>query len=155
MLENRLVGDDCVLGVSVALGIDTPNLTAACQHFKEEARQLDPEYQPEIVNTDGWKATQKAWRSLFPLIILLECFLHAFIKIRERGKHLKETFQQLSQKIWKVYHTSDAAAFRSQAAELLTWAESNTTGCGARTLFKGRPLCSGLRPSFGPANPPG
>lgn len=122
------VGDDCVLGASVALGIDTPNLTAAYQHFKDEARQLDPEYQPETVNTDGWEATQKAWRSLFPLIIILECFLHAFIKIRERGKHLKETFRQLSQKVWEVYHAIDAAAFRSQAAELLTWAESNTTG---------------------------
>lgn len=122
------VGDDCVLGASVALGIDTPNLTAAYQHFKDEALQLDPEYQPETVNTDGWEATQKAWRSLFPLIIILECFLHAFIKIRERGKHLKETFRQLSQKVWEVYHAIDAAAFRSQAAELLTWAESNTTG---------------------------
>lgn len=122
------VGDDCVLGASVALGIDTPNLTAAYQHFKDESLQLDPEYQPETVNTDGWEATQKAWRSLFPLIIILECFLHAFIKIRERGKHLKETFRQLSQKVWEVYHAIDAAAFRSQAAELLTWSESNTTG---------------------------
>jgi hypothetical protein len=122
------VGADCVLGASVALGIDTPNLTEAYQHFKDEALQLDPEYQPETVNTDGWEATQKAWRSLFPLIILIECFLHAFIKIRERGKHLKETFHQLSQKVWEVYHAADANAFRAQAAELLTWAESHTTG---------------------------
>ena len=37
------VGDDCVLGASVALGIDTPNLTEAYQHFKDEAQQLDPD----------------------------------------------------------------------------------------------------------------
>jgi hypothetical protein len=110
------VGGDCVLGASVALGIDTPNLTEAYQHFKDEAQQLVPEYQPETVNTDGWEATQKAWRSLFPLVILIECFLHAFIKIRERGKHLKETFHLLSQKVWEVYHALDANAFRSQAA---------------------------------------
>jgi hypothetical protein len=133
------VGDDCVLGASVALGIDTPNLTEAYQHFKDEARQLDPEYQPETVNTDGWEATQKAWRSLFPLIIIIECFLHAFIKIRERGKYLKETFHQLSQKVWELYHALDANTFRSQAAELLTWAESNTTGCVLETVRK---LCS-------------
>jgi hypothetical protein len=133
------VGADCVLGASVALGIDTPNLTEAYQHFKDEARQLDPEYQPETVNTDGWEATQKAWRSLFPLIILLECFLHAFIKIRERGKHLKETFHQLSQKVWEVYHAVDANAFRAQAAELLTWAESHTTGYVLEAVRK---LCS-------------
>lgn len=122
------VGDDCVLGASVALGIDTANLTEAYQHFKDEAMQLDSEYQPETVNTDGWEATQKAWRNLFSLIVILECFLHAFIKIRQRGKHLKETFHQLSQKVWEVYHALDANAFRSQAAELLTWAGSNTTG---------------------------
>ncbi len=66
MVIANTVDDDCVLGASVALGIDTPNLTAAYQHFKDEARQLDPEYQPETVNIDGWEATQKAWRSLFP-----------------------------------------------------------------------------------------
>jgi len=122
------VGDDCVLGASVALGIDTANLTEAYQHFKEEAQQLNPEYQPETVNTDGWETTQKVWRSLFPLVIIIECFLHAFIKIRERGKHLKETFHLLSEKVWDVYHAIDADAFRSQAAKLLTWAEGNTTG---------------------------
>ncbi len=121
------VGDDCVLGASVALGIDTPHLTEAYQHFKDEALQLNPEYQPKTVNTDGWEATQKAWRSLFPLIIILECFLHAFIKIRERGKHLKDTFRELSQKVWEVYHAVDAASFRLQAKELLAWAENNTT----------------------------
>ena len=122
------VGEDCVLGASVALGTDTSNLTAAYQHFKEEALQLNPAYQPETVNTDGWEATQKAWRSLFPLVILIECFLHAFIKIRERGKHLKDAFRQLSQKVWEVYHAIDAASFRLQAKELLVWAENTTTG---------------------------
>jgi hypothetical protein len=65
---------------------------------------------------------------LFPLVLILECFLHAFIKIRERGKHLQETFRQLSQKVWEVYHALDAASFRLQAKELLSWAETNTTG---------------------------
>ena len=122
------VGEDCVLGASVAMGIDTPNLEEAYQHFKDEALQLDPEYRPETVNTDGWEATQKAWRNLFPWIVIIECFLHAFIKIRERGKHLKDTFHLLSQKVWEVYHAVDAATFRLQATELLAWAETNTTG---------------------------
>ncbi len=133
------VGGDCVLGASVALGIDTPNLEEAYQHFKDEALQLNPDYQPETVNTDGWEATQKAWRNLFPLVILIECFLHAFIKIRERGKHLKDIFRQLSQKVWEVYHATDAVAFRLQAAELLAWAETNTTGYVLEAVRK---LCS-------------
>ena len=57
------VGQDCILGVSVALGVDTPHLTEAYQHFKDEAQALQPEYAPETVNTDGWGATQKAWFS--------------------------------------------------------------------------------------------
>jgi hypothetical protein len=133
------VGDDCVLGASVALGIDTPNLTEAYQHFKDEALQLNPKYQPETVNTDGWEATQKTWRSLFPLIIIIECFLHAFIKIRDRAKHLKDIFHQLSEKVWSIYHAIDANAFRSEAAELLSWAESNTTGYALDAVRK---LCS-------------
>jgi hypothetical protein len=83
----------------VALGIDTANLTEAYQHFKDEAQQLNPEYQPETVKTDGWEATQKVWRSLFPLVLIIECFWHAFIKIRARGKHLKETFHLLSENV--------------------------------------------------------
>jgi len=120
------VGSDCVLGASVALGADTPQLTEAYQRFKDEALQLNPDYKPETVNTDGWGATQKAWLSLFPLIVLIECFLHAFIKIRSRAKHLKDTFHLLSQKVWEVYHAVDAASFRVQANQLLTWAENNT-----------------------------
>ncbi|MCI0551148.1 MAG: hypothetical protein L0287_09350 [Anaerolineae bacterium] len=133
------VGEDCVLGASVALGSDTPHLEAAYQHFKDEAQHLDPAYQPETVNTDGWEATQKAWRSLFPLIVILECFLHAFIKIRQRGKHLKDLFSQLSQKVWEVYHAGDAVAFRLQAIQLLAWAETNTSGAVLEAVRK---LCA-------------
>jgi hypothetical protein len=122
------VGNDCILGASVALGADTENLTEAYQHFKDEAQALKPEYTPETVNTDGWHATQRAWLNLFPMIIIIECFLHAFIKIRERAKHLKETFHQLSQQVWNVYHAADAAAFRLQAEALRLWAEQHTTG---------------------------
>lgn len=133
------VGDDCILGVSVALGVDTANLTEAYQHFKDEAQALKPDYAPETVNTDGWGATQKAWLSLFPLIVIIECFLHAYIKIRERGRHLKEVFNQLSQRIWDVYHAADAASFCFQAEELRLWAEKNTTGYVLDAVLK---LCA-------------
>jgi len=133
------VGEDCVLGASVALSADEDNLTEAYQHFKEEAQTLKADYVPETVNTDGWSATQRAWLNLFPLVILIECFLHAFIKIRERGKHLKELFHQLSQQVWDAYRATDAAAFRAQAEELLRWAEKNTTGYVLEAVHK---LCA-------------
>lgn len=133
------VGDECILGASVALSADTENLTEAYQHFKEEAQAVKPDYAPETVNTDGWNATQRAWSNLFPMIIILECFLHAFIKIRDRAKHLKETFRQLSQQVWNVYHAADAAAFRLQAEALRLWAEQYTSGYVLEAVLK---LCA-------------
>jgi len=133
------VGEDCVLGASVAVSADEQNLTEAYQHFKEEAQTVKADYAPETVNTDGWSATQRAWLNLFPLVVLIECFLHAFIKIRERGKHLKELFRQLSQQVWDVYRATDVAAFCVKAEELRLWAEKNTT---SYVLEAVRKLCA-------------
>ena len=133
------VGEDCVLGASVALSPDEENLTEAYRHFKEDAQTVKADYAPETVNTDGWSATQRAWLNLFPLVVLIECFLHAFIKIRERGKHLKELFRQLSQQVWDVYRATDVAAFRLKAEELRLWAEKNTT---SYVLEAVRKLCA-------------
>ena len=133
------VGDDCILGASVALGVDTPNLTEAYQHFKDEAQALKPDYVPETVNTDGWAATQRAWLTLFPVVIIIECFLHAFIKIRERGRHLKEIFNQLSQRVWDAYRATDEPSFRLRIAELQLWAEKNTTAYVLEATLK---LCA-------------
>ena len=68
------------------------DLTAAYGVFWEKARHLDPEYRPETVNTDGWPATQADWRELFQGVTLILCFLHAFLKIRERAVHLSTRF---------------------------------------------------------------
>jgi hypothetical protein len=54
------VGDDCILGASVALSAGAQDLTEAYDHFKQEAQQVKPTYTPETVNIDGWAATQKA-----------------------------------------------------------------------------------------------
>jgi hypothetical protein len=74
------VRDDCVMGASVALQADAEKGTEAYQHFQAEARQLKPDYAPQTVNTDGWAATHRAWLTLFPTIVIIECFLHAFLK---------------------------------------------------------------------------
>jgi len=51
------VGQDCVLGLSIALGADENSLTEAYGHFKTEAQNVSPDYTPETVNTDGWLST--------------------------------------------------------------------------------------------------
>jgi hypothetical protein len=69
------VAGDCVLGVALALQADTPSLTEAYEQFKTEACRLQSDYQPQTVNTDWWSPTQKAWQTLFPLIVVIQCFL--------------------------------------------------------------------------------
>ena len=34
------------------------------------------------MSTDGWAATQAAWKALFPLVVMLLCFLHGWLNIR-------------------------------------------------------------------------
>ena len=69
------VADDGILGASVAMHADAADLTAAYQQFKTEAQTLKADDQPTTVNTDGWQATQLAWRNLFAHVTLIVCFL--------------------------------------------------------------------------------
>ncbi len=119
------VANDCVLGASVSLTADTEGLTEAYSHFKDEAQRLDPDYEPETVNTDGWWPTHLAWQALFATITFIQCFLHAFIKIRSRGKRLGDTFTDLKQQVWDIYHASDRADFMARIGDLQFWTQIN------------------------------
>lgn len=133
------VGADCVLGVSMALAADVQELTAAYVQFKQETQRLDTNYQPETVNTDGWSATQLAWKALFPTIVIIQCFLHAFINIRSRCKRLKELFPIITQQVWDIYHTDEISSFKQQVKDLQTWAQQNLTSYALKSVLK---LCS-------------
>src|SRR5208337_5374842 len=52
------VGAGCVLGVGLTAWADDAHLEEAYAVFAAEARDVEPEYAPETVNTDGWAATQ-------------------------------------------------------------------------------------------------
>jgi hypothetical protein len=138
------VGADCVLGASLALAADEEQLTAAYGQFKEEALRLNPDYQPKTVNTDGWSATQLAWKALFPTIVIIQCFLHAFITIRSRCKRLKILSPLIRQRVWDIYHADQVDDFLKQVRDLRVWAQGNLTGypleavlklCGKSDLF--------------------
>lgn len=131
------VGQDCVLGASLALGADEPALSTAYGQFKQEAQQLKSDYEPQTVNTDGWRATQKAWAKLFASIVIIECFLHAFLKIRNRCKRqFKAVFDQIQQQVWDIYHAVDPQSFRNQVADFQTWAGQNLSGTALETVQK-------------------
>lgn len=128
------VGAECVLGVSLALAADTDNLSEAYGQFKAEAQQVQPDYAPETVNTDGWAPTQRAWQKLFPLTLVIECFLHAFLKIRTRCR--RTLLRPIADKVWDLYRASSAQTFRQQAAELLHWAQETVEGTPLAAIRK-------------------
>lgn len=117
-------GEGCILGASVSESASEAALTDAYGVFAEEARSVDPAYAPETVNTDGWAPTQGAWRRLFPHITLILCFLHAFLKIRDRAtKALAAPFAQVSTMVWHAYRAPSKAAFAQRLRRLREWAE--------------------------------
>jgi hypothetical protein len=118
-------GGGCCLGMALAMAAGTGDLTEAYGVFRDEARRLDPQYRPETVNTDGWPATQAAWRALFKGVTVILCFLHAFLKVRERAVHLKETFALLRERIWEAYHAPDARTFSQRLRRLRQWANAH------------------------------
>lgn len=112
------VGGGCCLGAAVAETAGTEELKDAYAVFCEEARNVNPEYAPKTVNTDGWKGTKAAWRVLFPAIAIVQCFLHGWLKIRDRAKHLGELFPEISQRVWDAYHAPDRRSFSQRIRAL-------------------------------------
>jgi len=134
------VGADCVLGASVALNADEMALIEAYGQFKQEAHNLNPDYQPQTVNTDGWVATQKAWQALFVTITIIECFLHAFLKIRNRcKKRWQSVWPDIQQQVWDIYQAADVQDFHRQMADFLTWAQDTVSGTALQAIEK---LCA-------------
>jgi hypothetical protein len=134
------VGGDCVLGASIALKADTDQLTEAYRHFQTEAQQRKPDYAPQTVNTDGWIPTQKAWLALFPLIIIIECFLHAFLKIRDRCKgKFKRIYPEIKQRVWDIYSASDREQFQQQIAAFKQWGQDAVSDTALEAIDK---LCA-------------
>ena len=105
------VGGGCCLGAEPAEAAGTDDLKAAYAVFQDEARDVAPDYAPKTVSTDGWKGTQAAWKALFKEVVILLCFLHAWLKIRDRAKHLKELFAEVSRRVWEAYHAPDRRGF--------------------------------------------
>lgn len=122
------VAQECILGVDIADTADTKALTEGYQTFKTESQRLDPTYSPQTVNTDGWPATKSAWQSLFPKISLILCFLHAFLKIKERCRRCPHLLKTIGQKVWDAYHAPTKAHFSQRIRRLAEWGQQHLTG---------------------------
>jgi hypothetical protein len=126
------VGGGCLLGVAVTDSADDDHLREAYAVFAAEARDVEPEYAPETVSVDGWAATRNAFRSLFPSIAAILCFLHGFLKIRDRCRKAHE----LHRRVWDVYRAATAEEFRRLMAELQRWCEAQTWTAAVREMLE-------------------
>lgn len=93
------VAKNCFFGASAAENANEPELTKAYGVFKRESTAIKADYAPETVTTDGFRSTQNAWKTIFPSIILIFCFLHVFLKFRKNKRKFKKLFEQLSKKL--------------------------------------------------------
>jgi hypothetical protein len=115
-------GAGCVLGVALSDSADEEHLRDAYGTFATESRDVAPDYAPQTVNTDGWWATRNAYRYLFPNIVTILCFLHGFLKIRDRCHKAHE----LHKRAWEAYHAATASEFRQRLASLRAWCAQGT-----------------------------
>jgi hypothetical protein len=136
------VGGGCCLGAALAQTAGAEDLQAAYATFKQEAHDVKPGYAPETVSVDGWASTHQAWLWLYPLVVLLRCFLHGWLNIRSRGK-LSEGFQKLSAKVWHAFHALTRRGFAQRLRRLWEWAVANVTG--AWLLEQVKKLCGRAR----------
>jgi hypothetical protein len=122
--------EGCVLGLALTASADDEHLQAAYADFAREARDVKPDYAPQTVNTDGWAATQNAFQALFPAIAVVLCFLHGFLKIRDRCRKNHD----LHRRVWEVFRAPTAAAFRQQMHAFQAWCDQQTLPAAVREM---------------------
>ena len=118
-----IIGGDCFLGVQACAQADEVSLRSAYGVFKSEVLKVVADNQPFIIYSDGWKATQNALAYLFNQTIMVECFLHAIIKIRDRAtKKLRHHYQVIADKVWTIYRSESKRSMSQQIRRLREWA---------------------------------
>ena len=123
----------CFLGVEVVAKADELSLRAAYGVFKAEVQAIIADYQPFTIATDGWTATQNALKFLFDKAKIIECFLHAYIKVRDRAtKKLTDFYTIAADKIWTIYRTESKRQMAQQIRRLREWANKKLPDCAMK-----------------------
>jgi hypothetical protein len=135
------VGGGCILGATVTAAASADALEAAYGEFAQEACELLPTYSPKtVVCTDGWEGTQSAWKSLFPTVCILLCFLHSVLKIAKRCGRDRATHTLILGRVWAVYNACTRAQFSQRLRRLREWAHARLpAGARRQMVLK---LCS-------------
>ena len=126
------VSNNCFLGAEVCTNADEKALTKGYGTFSTEAKNINSDYQPKSVNIDGWDATYNAFSTLFPSITIIYCFLHGFIKIRDRCRK-SPLFNKICGRVWHVYQAKNKKTFAQRIRRLKDWATTHLSPGGALT----------------------
>ncbi len=121
------VANGCFVGAEVCEQADTESLTDAYGVFQQEAQALDADYAPKTVTTDGWRATDAAFKALFPQVTILLCFLHAFLKLRRRARRLLADWTTLRKRLWATYRAKKRAAFSQRLRRTNEWVQQHVS----------------------------
>jgi len=120
------VGDQCLLGASIAKNAREDGLKDAYQVFADEAKCIKPDYMPATVNIDGWKPTHNVWALLFSSVVIIYCFLHVFINVRNRGrKKHRDIFEKIADKLWNCYRANTKRSFAQRIRRFIEWCKNN------------------------------
>jgi hypothetical protein len=122
-----VAAEGCCLGASVVDTADLVGLSGGYGVFQQETRDLEADYSPQTVNTDGPKATQLAWAGLFSLVVVLRCYWHGWLSLGD-GCKKHPSFPTLSEKVWHAYYAEDRRTFSQRLRRLRDWAERTLSG---------------------------
>jgi hypothetical protein len=136
----------CILGATVVAQADGEALTQGYGEFAQEAHQLAPAYQPQTACTDGWHATREAWQRLYPAAVLVLCFLHSVIKIRDRCRGALR--RSVVDKAWHVYQGATKRQFAQRLRRLGEWASAHLAGPVQETVLKLRQQRERFLPAY-------
>jgi len=118
------VGAGCFLGAALSPSATAVDFQKAYGVFKAECLNLDLNYNPLIINIDGYKSTRKAMDELFVSSACLCCFLHGYIKIRTHATKQYDAYQHLvADKVWHCYRAPNRLSFLQRMAHLKTWTQ--------------------------------
>jgi len=109
--------------------------------FKEETQAVDKTYEPRTVNTDGFTSTVKVWQNLFVTTVLIRCFLHAYLNVRNVAKKL-DCFDSIGDYLWDAYQQPSYEAFINKICVFQLWAGHHRTNMTDRCFQAITKVCS-------------
>ncbi len=116
-----VAANGCLLGIDIVKNADSDSLIKGYSTFADEAKNLDPKYSPDSVNLDGWSATRNAWKTLFPKISIILCFLHLVLGIKDYLRRDQSLLKTLKEKLWSIYHSGSKRQFSQRLRRFWEW----------------------------------